>query len=214
MIKVYGSGKTRAHRTIWALDEIGLAYEVIPVALAEGILSDPALEAINPNGRVPAIVDGDFSMWESLAINIYLAGKYASDLAPRTLEEEARTIQWTIWAVTEIEKSLFIIAANASIFPDQADVEEVLRAERRLSRPLAALERSLSSDYLLGERFTIVDLNVASVLAIAHMARLDLTPWPKVEAYLERCIGRPKAFDPGDILARQPRPDHWADIIA
>lgn len=214
MIKLYGSIKTRSYRNIWALRELALEHEVVPVTLSQGMLEDQPLAALNPNGRVPILVDGDFVIWESLAINVYLAKRTGGPLSPTSIVEDAKTLQWCLWAVTEIERPLFILAANLTIFPDEKDETEVANALRRLDRPLRALSSSLTSNYLLGDRFTIVDLNVASVLAIARMARIDLGDWPQVDAYLDRCLARPAAFDPHEVLAQQPRPPHWADLIA
>jgi len=213
-VRLYGSIKTRSYRNIWALHELGLSSEIVPVELTAGHVTNAELTRINPNGRVPALQDENGTFWESLAINIYLAKKAGGPLAPRNLVEDALTTQWSLWAVTEIERSLFILAANLAIFPHEADPKEIADAERRLNRPMAALEASLKADYLLGDRFTIADLNVASVLAIARMAGFSLARWPVVDAYLARCLSRPAAFDPGEVLSQQPRPQHWADIIA
>lgn len=213
-MKLYGTIKTRSYRNIWALRELSLPSEIIPAGLSQGQLTDSELLTLNPNGRVPILEDENGTFWESMAINIYLAKKAGGSLAPQNLVEDALITQWSIWAVNEIERPLFILAANLFIFPEEADPDEIAHAERRLNRPMTALEASLKDNYLVGNRFTIADLNVASVLAAARMANFSLARWPVADAYLDRCLSRPAAFDPHEVLSRQPRPPHWADIIA
>jgi glutathione S-transferase len=59
---------------------------------------------VNPNGRIPAIDDNGFKLWESMAINLYLAKKHGCDLLPKTMVDESQAIQWSFWAMTELEK--------------------------------------------------------------------------------------------------------------
>jgi glutathione S-transferase len=212
-VKLYGTMKTWSCRCIWALRELLLHSEIIPVDLTQGQLTDSELLALNANGRVPVLEDENGTFWESMAINIYLSKKAGGPLAPQNLVEDALIIQWSIWAVNEIERPLFIIAANLSIFPEEADPEEIAHADRRLDRPLTALEASPKDDYLIANRFTIADLNVASVLAGARMANFSLARWPVADAYLNRCPSRPHAFDPHEVLSRHPRPPQWVTRV-
>ena len=75
MIKLYGVPLSRAFRSLWALEEIGVEYENVPVNFVDDA-KKPQYLAINPNGRIPALVDGDLTLFESMAINLYLARKY------------------------------------------------------------------------------------------------------------------------------------------
>ena len=214
MLELYGAATNRAYRNIWMLDELGLSYDLKPVAVTQGILADAAYMDINPNGRVPALRDENGVFWESLAINIYLARKYGGPLAPANLVEEALAIQWSLWAMTELERPLFLIAANHSIFPEDFSQSEVDAAMARLERPLDALEKSLVGNYLFGARFSVADLNVASILGAAIMAGVDVfARWKRVSSYLERCVSRPAAPDFTQILTRQRRPPMWSQII-
>src|SRR5947209_8479283 len=101
-LKIYGTVRSRANRVIWMAEELGLAYESISVDLSAP--RDPAFLAVNPNGRLPAIDDEGFHLFESMAINLYLAKKHGGPLAPRDLGEDAKMTQWSFWAVTELEK--------------------------------------------------------------------------------------------------------------
>src|SRR5215472_5067764 len=76
-LKIYGVARTRAFRALWIAEELGLSYEHVPIEIGEAGARKPEFLALNPNGRLPLIVDGDFVLTESLAITLYLAKKYA-----------------------------------------------------------------------------------------------------------------------------------------
>jgi glutathione S-transferase len=102
-LHIYGIARTRAFRAIWVAKELGLDYQHTPVETGPAGARKPDYLAINPNGRLPAIVDDGFVLWESLAITMYLAKKHANGrLYPATLEGEAKTWQWSLWAVQEV----------------------------------------------------------------------------------------------------------------
>jgi glutathione S-transferase len=88
MIKLYGVTASRASRSLWALEEVGVNYEQVPVHFLADT-KKPEYLAINPNGRIPALVDGDFKLFESMAINLYLAKKYDGGAGPLRLRERA-----------------------------------------------------------------------------------------------------------------------------
>ena len=104
-LKVYGVPQSRAARTLWMVEECGVPYELVSTHFAKDTKTD-AYKAINPNSRVPAIDDDGVIVWESMAINLYLAKKYGGDLAPKNPADEAHAIQWSFWVMTEIEKPL------------------------------------------------------------------------------------------------------------
>src|SRR3977135_1717358 len=95
MIKVYGTSRSRSGRALWALEELGLKYEHVPVnASGEARKAEPL--RVNPDGPIPAIVDDDGTIvWESMAINLYLAEKYGKNgLWPATVDEQGSGHQW------------------------------------------------------------------------------------------------------------------------
>ena len=190
-MKLYGIPGSRAARNIWALEETGLPYERINVVMRKET-GTPEFLAVNPNGRIPVLVDGDFVLFESLAINTYIAKKAGGDLAPKDLAEDATNDQWSLWVVTETEKAvlraLFHTLGAMGYEKDPAIVAECME---ELARPFKALNGHLANwDYLMGGRFTIADLNVASVLAWAATARLDLSAYPNMDKWLKACLAR------------------------
>ena len=147
---------------------------------------------VNPNGRIPALVDGDFILFESLAINTYIAKKAGGALAPKGLIEDAQSDQWSHWAMTETEKPLLnAMFHSLGVMGRGKDPAIVASYMEELARPLKVLDGKLAeADHLMGGRFTIADLNVASVLAWAKIGRLDLSPYPNVARWLNACLGR------------------------
>lgn len=191
-LTIYGIRLSRASRCLWVARELGIPFENIQVA-PTATRDTPALLAINPNARVPAIDDAGFHLYESMAINFYLAKKYGAEtgLAPATLADEALMLQWSFWVMTEIEKPLLALMHHAG-GRRQLDDATVARYRADLVRPLVVLEAHLTgSDWLTNDRFTAADLNVASVMVYAHTGKFDLSAYPRIADWLRRCMDRP-----------------------
>jgi len=193
MIKLYGVPMSRAMRALWMLEELAVPYELVKVDFADGGTRKPEYLKINPNGHIPALQDGDVTLFESMAINLYLARKYDKGLWPRTVEDEGRAFQWSVWAMTELEEPVITALLHRMFLPAaQRDAKKADDAAVRFKTPLAVLNGALAGrTYLAGPEFTVADLNVASVLSLAPMCGLDLTPAPTAQAWLQRCTARP-----------------------
>ena len=197
-LKIYGVARSRAARVLWTAKELGLDYEHIKVDFATGDTRRSEYLALNPNGHVPVIDDDGLILWESMAINLYLAKKHgAGGLYPTRLEDEARAWQWSFWGMTEVERPVLIALFNRALYPEtQRDAAAADEAEKTLAQPLRVLDGSLGRNaYLLGEHFTVADLNVASILAWARPAQIDMSAFPKVAEWLKNCAERPAARD-------------------
>jgi glutathione S-transferase len=191
-LKIFGLPRSRAFRNFWLADEIGLPYEMVTVQASDRSNATPEYLAINPNGRVPAILDDGFALWESLAINLYLAKKYGGAFYPRDPEPEALTWQWSFWAATEIDKQIVTWANHTSVLePAERDPVKASAARAEMERPLAAIDRVLAARRYLADpnQFTVADLNVAVTLYRA--LKMDLANKPKLAEWLHRCWDRP-----------------------
>ena len=208
MITLYGAMASRAHRVVWMLKELGLPFKHVPTNFMDGSTHTPAFLAINPNGRVPVLDDGGFCIHESMAINLYLARKHGGPLAPGGLQEDALATQWSFWVVTEVEKPLLFASANRALFAeDSRDEEQAQMALSKLDRPFKVLDAHLADQaWLLGERFSVADLNVASVMDLAPQCGIALDAWPHLQAWHQRCLDRPAAADWRGVKFRIPRP--------
>jgi glutathione S-transferase len=195
-LKIYGVARSRAARVLWMAKELGLDYEHVKVDFATGETRQPAHLALNPNGHVPVIDDDGVILWESMAINLYLAKKYnRAGLYPTRVEDEARAWQWSFWGMTEVERPVLTAMMNRAILPEiQRDLAAADTAEKTLAQPLGVLEGVLGrTPCVLGEQFTVADLNVASILAWARPAQIDMSTFPKVAEWLRICAERPAA---------------------
>ena len=193
MIKLHGTYMSRAGRSLWALEEVGARYEHIPLGFT-GETRKPEYLKINPNGHVPALDDNGTIIWESMAINLYVAEKYGNaPLWPSTVEGHGACYQWSFWGMTEVEPPLMDVFRNRIMLPaDQRDEKPALAGIEKLNAPMKVLDNHLhKSEYLLGKEFTIADLNVASVLTLAPFVQLDLSATPTAQKWLQKCLGRP-----------------------
>ena len=208
MLTLYGAMASRAHRTVWMLKELGSHYRHVPTQFQDGSTRTAEFLAINPNGRVPALDDDGFVMVESMAINLYLAKKYGGPLGPADLKEDANCTQWSFWVVTEVEKPLLFAAANRALFVEGArDEEQAQMAIAKLGRPFKVLDAFLATRrWLVGDRFTVADLNVATVMDLAPQCGIALENWPHLQEWHTRCLARPAAVDWNDVKFSIPRP--------
>jgi glutathione S-transferase len=194
-LKIYGVPLSRAYRALWMANELGLDYENVPINFADGSAKTPEYLAVNPNGRIPAIDDNGFKLWESMAINLYLAKKHGSVLLPKAMEGEAETIQWSFWVMTEVEKPALTVLLHRFFLPkNKRDSKLADEAEHQLQKPLSVLDQRLATTgYLIGETFTVADLNVASVLSWVRIGFVALSGFPHVDQWLAGCLKRPAA---------------------
>jgi glutathione S-transferase len=193
-LKIYGIARTRAFRALWMAMELGIDYEHDPVEIGDAGARTPEFLAINPNGRLPVIVDDGFVLFESLAITMYLAKKHSpGKLYPAAIEGEARLWQWTSWALTEVDRGVNIWSLHAMRLPaPEQDLAKRAEALKVLAAPFKVLDAAVSAQpYLLGEDFTVADLNVAAV--ISRAIDMDLSAVPNLKAWLTRCLERPAA---------------------
>ena len=191
-VKIYGIPGSRADRSLWAIEETGIEYEHIKTNFGEESKANEYLE-INPNGRIPALVDGDLKLFESMAINLYLAKHYASDLYPTDPGDEAKANQWSVWAISEIEPLQMQIVIQKFFVPkDKQDQRTIDQASKNLVRPLKVLDEALrENDYLLGQSFSVADLNVAGVLLLLKAVKFDFDAFQNASVWLDKCHARP-----------------------
>jgi len=194
-LTLYGIARSRAFRTMWTAGELGIGYEHVKTDFSESGTKSPSFRSINPNASVPVIDDDGFKLWESLAINLYLAKKHADKgLYPTNLKDEAKIWQWTLWTATNIEGPLGLWGMHTQALPaDKRDPKVAAESLQKLQAPLKVLDDHLAKQqFLVGNNFSIADLNLASVMIRA--LQMDLKTYPHVHAWLNRCLDRPAAL--------------------
>ena len=176
MLKLYGGLRSRASIVQWYLEEIGAEYEFVQLNMQGGEHKLSSYLAINPMAQVPAIADGDFKLWESGAILIYLAEKFGK--MPESIEGKAEVHQWVLFANSSLSMGL----------TPGDNRNEVMK------RYLAPVNEILgNSTFMLGEEFGVVDVALGSLLAYIPMMfkDVDLSPYPNIHSYLQRLGDRP-----------------------
>ncbi len=193
MITLHGAAASRASRSLLALEELGLPYKQVSLNPWADAADAETVARINPNARVPVLDDDGLILWESMAINLYLADRHGdAPFWPEHPRDRALVYQWSLWSQTEID----VLARHMARFGDDAEVKGRAEAERLAA--LAILDRALAGrPYLLGDAFTLADLNLAASLS---------EPWEKglvdgeldpadhglsaLADWLARCTGR------------------------
>ena len=194
---------------MWMLKELGVPFEHVPTPFTDGSTHKPEFLAINPNGRVPALGDDGQTFFESLAINLYLARKYGGSLSAQNVAQEGLATQWSFWVATEIEKPMLFASANLMLFAeDKRRDDELAVMLHKLDRPFKVLDQHLAArPYLMGDTFTVADLNVSAVMTLGVIAGVPMTAYPAMSDWLNRCIERPAAADWKPIQFQVPRPE-------
>lgn len=192
MLRIHGSARSRALRTLWMVGELDLDYEHNDVLPRAPETKAPAFLALNPNARVPVIEDDGFVLYELMAINLYLAKKHGR-LYPTDPRNEALVLQWSLWETDRLDRQIVNYANHSAVLPEAQRNPAVAKAAWDEMVPaLDALEGALKkSAWLAGPDFSVADLNVAS--ALYRGLTLDLSRWPTVTAWLTRCWDRPAA---------------------
>ena len=142
--KLFGISGSRALRSLWAIEEVGIDYEHVPVTYGADSKQASYL-SVNPNGRVPALSDGELHLFESMAINLYLAKTYGGALYPSTAADEAQAWQWSVWGISELEPLQMQIVVQMFFTPEEKRNPKAVEGARKgLQRPLKVLDAALA----------------------------------------------------------------------
>ncbi len=193
MLQLYGNPVSRASRCLWMLEEIGEPYQLVEKSTRADDLQTADYLRLNPNARIPTLVDGDVVIWESMAINLYLAQKYEGPMRSSAPEALGIAAQWSFWAMLELEDLLLDLLSHRALLPEfSRDPSHAERDELLLQKPLGVLNAALAGrEFLSGRSFSVADLNVASILVWGKMARLGLSAHSGVKRWLDGCLARP-----------------------
>lgn len=196
MLKLYGfskvdavaRGHTRDLRVLWALEEMGLRYEIAGMDHPNHDLDSPSYRALNPFGQIPVIDDEGVVVTESGAILLYLARKHGK-LLPHDLAAEAQVMRWSIAALNTIEVpvlSLWFVDLNGGkgTGPSKALNDWADKRLQELDGWLA------SREFIATDDFTVADILMTHVLGSGTDQEM-LKPRANIRSYVARCTGRP-----------------------
>lgn len=194
-MKLYEFAPTRSIRARWTLQELEVPFEAISVNLTAGEHRRPEYLKVNPAGKVPALVDGELVLTESVAIVLYLGEKYpAHGLVPTALRQRAELNRWLLFAATELEQPLWRIARNTFLYPEAKRLPGDVATAGEEFQAMASLTEQHMRDrqYVLGERVSVADFVLAYTLDWGNQVGL-LGHCPRLLAYLDEMYARPKA---------------------
>jgi glutathione S-transferase len=187
-LKLYFNPHSRAVIAKWMLDECGATYEIVPIDFNKREHKAPEFLKINPAGKLPALVDGDAKVFEGAAICMYLADKFPEAvLAPKIgAPERGRYLSLMVYSTAQIEPAMGDAIMKVETAPQRGwtnfeTVKDVVEGE------LGA------GPYLFGEQFTAADVMIGSMFIWMRMLGMP-TDRPKLEAYVDRLLARPKAM--------------------
>jgi glutathione S-transferase len=192
MIKLYTFHlSTNGRKVHMALEEAKAAYEIVAVNLMKGEQKNPDYLKLNPNGKVPTLVDDGVVMWESIAILLYLAEKFpAANLLPAAAADRARAFQWLVWQPTTFGAPASTLFRQMRFTPeDKRDQKVIDQARAEVTKNAEILSGGLQGrDYLAGT-FSVADMALIPYLYV--LAELGVAQSPTVDAYYKRLAARP-----------------------
>jgi glutathione S-transferase len=197
MLNLYGQYKSRAFRVAWLCKESNIPYEHIDVTVnvANASAKDPWYGEINPNARVPSIGDDGVVMWESAAINLWLAEKYRSPLYPADLKGKARMLQWAFYIANDVEPGMITLMQHRVMFPPDKRIPALAdEHDAKLQPKLKILDDQLAKTKFFGaDKWDMADFMVASVLFSFTVMKYDLSKFPHLQKWLMESVERPAA---------------------
>lgn len=193
---------TTSRPILMFIAEAGLDVEIVKVDLLAGGHQDPDYLALNPNGIVPFLVDGDFKLGESVAILKYLAIRSHSTAYPEALRAQIKVDEALSWFSTQFHEyfCLFVCYPNMGVphgAPPEMAAAMMAYGHEHAPRWLKVLDRHMlaGQDYVCGDRVTIADYLGLSFVLLGELAAFDFSPYPNIQSWIARMRSRP-AFVP------------------
>lgn len=190
MLTIYGTKRSSAYRCHWLLAELGIDYETKSVDIQGGENKTEAFLKMNPNGKIPVMVDDQFVLFESFAINAYLAEKHRPELLGTTLEQHALVYQWNAWVLANLADPYMVLILQH--YRKTPDNDVTAAAHAAIDRFLPVLDKALEGkEYLVGDNFTIADINVSTMVKNAELANIDFSKYPNIDRWTNALQQRP-----------------------
>lgn len=196
MLKVWGrKNSSNVRKVLWCAEELALPYEREEAGGAFGVVDTPQYRALNPNGRVPMIEDGDFVLWESNAIVRYLAARYGSDTSwyQRDVCVRAQADTWMDWTTSTFAGPFRDLFWGMLRTPaEQQDWVLINGASKTCAELLSIVDQALSEKpYLSGDEIGMGDIPLGSFIYAWFEMPLERPSMPNLDAWYERLKLRP-----------------------
>jgi len=190
-MKLYFNPQSRAVIAKWMLDETGAKYDIVPIDLQRKQQKSPEFLAINPAGKLPALVDGTVKVFENAAIGLYLGDKFPEAKLAPPLDSplRGRYLSLMVFSTSQLEPAMGDAMSKTPTGPQ--------RGWNDFDTSKDLIERELGQGpYLLGEQFTMADIMIGSMFLWGRMLQSS-SGRPKIEAYVDRLLARSKAMKLG-----------------
>ncbi|WP_282153069.1 glutathione S-transferase family protein [Ruegeria atlantica] len=215
MLEVWGRPySSNVIPVIWTANELGLDYTLQLAGGSFGKLDTEMYAMINPNKMIPAIRDGDFALWESLAIVRYLCDRYGEGtLSPSDIQTRAIADQWMEWSASRaFGPVIYLFFATVRTHPDQRDPEKIAMLRDEAHHALTILDQHLADRaYVCGDNFTMADIPLGCVAYRYFNVEVARPPLPNVEAWYQRLVERP-AYQDHVMRHFGTNPNEWAAL--
>jgi glutathione S-transferase len=190
VLKIWGrTNSANVQKVMWAVGEIGVKYERVDAGMKFGVVNEQWYRSMNPNGLVPTIQDGNFSLWESNAIVRYLASKYADGtLYPKSLETRADADRWMDWNTSTMSSAMApVFVGLVRTPPEQRDAKAIEDARVKLEKVVGVLDAHLAGKrFMAGDNFTMGDIPVGCFVHRWYVLPIERLRYPNLLAWYER----------------------------
>lgn len=191
MIKLFGGKMGSSLRNHWLLNELEVPYEFNPVNLKEREHKKNEFLKLNPTGQVPVLMDGDFVLTESMAINEYIGLKFKPEILGDSPAKKAEAWKWSLWGYLNLQRYFEEGLYQALGIREQSE-KNLSAAKEKLEVYLEILENHLiGKKFILGDKFTVADINVGVTMSYAKYSELDWAKYPTTAKWLELITSRP-----------------------
>jgi len=195
MLKIWGrTNSTNVKKVLWCAEELGIPYQQINAGGQFGIVNDASYRAMNPNGLVPCLQDGDLILWESHTIVRYLAAKHhAENLYPTDLARRASAEKWMDWVAASVMESFRLLFWNTvRLAPEQRDPEAARQGMQASSQLLAVADAQLARQpYLSGDDLGVGDIPLGCVAYAWFEMPIQRPDLPHLQAWYDKLKSRP-----------------------
>ncbi|WP_372368532.1 glutathione S-transferase family protein [Candidatus Uabimicrobium sp. HlEnr_7] len=193
MLELYGFNESRSHRTLWALEELGVEYQYTNLNFMKGEHKSPEFLAKNPGGKVPVLIDNGFALAESAATVTYLADKFPEkNLVPKAgTKERALYGQWIAFVISELEQPLWTMGRHKFIYPENKRIPQVMElALWEFDNQLKILAEGLGdNNYMVGNQFSMIDIMIVHTVSWARKFQVPIGD-EKVNKYADSLLER------------------------
>jgi glutathione S-transferase len=195
-IVIHYAPQTRSVIPLWAIEELGIAYDAVKLDFRGGEHKGEVFSKINPNQRLPAMVVEGKATFESTAMVIYLAETYGPGrkLWPKEDGERAQAMGWTVWGMVQLGQDIYshVVSSDPRVPAEMHNEAQAKAAATAIAKDLKVLDLQLAErQFVMGDAFTLADILPATAVMFGRPHSIDLAQYAHIAAWMERVTSRP-----------------------